>query len=93
MRLAKVFTIKVNAPSPVTLHAVPKLSCKAKMVISNAVTTSLKPNTEVINPGDASTVPPGTPGAPMAKIPNQNLNRLNVDKSGRSEERRVGKEL
>ncbi len=32
--------IKVKAPSPVTLHAVPKISSRAKTVRSNAVPAS-----------------------------------------------------
>ena len=39
---SKVSVISVSAPSPVILQAVPKLSCNAKIVSSNAVPASLK---------------------------------------------------
>ena len=48
------------------LQAVPKLSCKANIVIIRAVPVSSKPKTEMISPSEANTVPPGTPGAPTA---------------------------
>ena len=58
---------KDSAPSPVTLQAVPKLSCKAKMVSTSAVPVASKPRTPVIRPSEAMTVPPGTPGAPIGE--------------------------
>ena len=57
-RLAYPVQLIVRAPSPVTLHAVPKLSCNAKIVSISAVPVSSKPNTPVISPSDAMTVPP-----------------------------------
>ena len=50
------------------LQAVPKLSCKANIVIIRAVPVSSKPKTEIISPSEANTVPPGTPGAPTAGL-------------------------
>ena len=76
--------INDKAPSPVTLQAVPKLSCKAKIVRISAVPASLNPNTETIRPNEAITVPPGTPGAPIAKIANKKMNSTIVDKGGKT---------
>ena len=42
---AKPVRIMVSAPSPVTLQAVPKLSCRAKIVSIRAVPVSLNPRT------------------------------------------------
>ncbi len=67
--------ISVKAPSPVMLQAVPKLSCKAKIVRSSAVPASSKPSTEITIPREAITVPPGTPGAPIANIPSKMINK------------------
>ena len=68
--------INVNAPSPVMLQAGPKLSCKANMVSRRAVPASSNPRTEITIPSEAITVPPGTPGAPMAKMPSRMMNRI-----------------
>ena len=68
--------INVNAPSPVMLQAVPKLSCKANMVSRRAVPASSNPRMEITIPREAITVPPGTPGAPKAKIPSRMMNRI-----------------
>ena len=68
--------ISVKAPSPVMLQAVPKLSCKAKMVSRRAVPASSNPSMEITIPREAMTVPPGTPGAPMAKMPSRMMNRI-----------------
>ena len=65
--------INVNAPSPVMLQAVPKLSCKANMVSRRAVPASSNPRMEITIPREAITVPPG---APMAKIPSRMMNRI-----------------
>ena len=70
--------ISVKAPSPVTLQAVPKLSCNAKIVSINAVPESPNPRTPVISPKDAITVPPGTPGAPIANTPRSTQKRIIV---------------
>ena len=64
------------------LQAVPKLSCKANIVIIKAVPVSSKPKTEMISPSEAKTVPPGTPGAPTANIPNKTINNTIVPKGG-----------
>ena len=68
----------VNAPSPVTLHAVPKLSWIAKIASIKAVPAPSNPRTPVIRPKEAITVPPGTPGAPIAKIARSAQNRIIV---------------
>ena len=75
-------TINTTAPSVVTLHAVPKLSCNAKIESIRAVPVSLNPKTDVISPRDATTVPPGTPGAAMAKIPNKSIKTIMLAVSG-----------
>ena len=76
-RLLDAFVmINVNAPSPVMLQAVPKLSCKANIVSRRAVPASSNPRTEITIPSEAITVPPGTPGAPMAKMPSRMMNRI-----------------
>jgi len=67
-------TIKAIAPLPVTLHAVPKLSCSAKIESTIATPAWSKPNTLVISPNDAITVPPGTPGAATPNKSNKNIN-------------------
>ena len=70
------------APSPVTLQAVPKLSCKAKIVNIKATPVLSKSKMLVIRPKDAITVPPGMPGAPMAKIPKSRIKRIMELKGG-----------
>ena len=70
------------APSPVTLQAVPKLSCKAKIVNIKATPVLSKSKMLVIRPKDAITVPPGMPGAPMAKIPKSRIKRIIELKGG-----------
>ena len=72
----------LNAPSVVILHAVPKLSCNAKIVKIKATPASSNPKTFDINPNDATTVPPGTPGAPTAKIPKSKTKVTIVPTSG-----------
>ena len=72
----------VKAPSPVTLHAVPKLSCRAKTVSIKAVPVASNPRTPVISPKDAITVPPGTPGAPMANTPRSKQKMIIVPTEG-----------
>ena len=64
------------------MQAVPKLSCKANIVSNNAVPASSKPRIAMIRPNEASTVPPGTPGAPIAKKPSKMINTNIVVKSG-----------
>ena len=64
------------------LQAVPKLSCKANIVIIKAVPVSSKPKTEMISPSEANTVPPGTPGAPTANTPNSKINNTIVPTGG-----------
>ena len=76
--------INANAPSPVTLQAVPKESCKAKMVSIKAVPVSSKPSTPVISPKEAITVPPGTPGAPIANTPSKRQKRIIFSTEGNS---------
>lgn len=67
--------INVNAPSPVMLQAVPKLSCKANMVSRRAVPASSNPRTEI-------TIPRGNHGStgnsrtPMAKMPSRMMKRI-----------------
>ena len=75
--------MSVSAPSPVTLQAVPKLSCRAKMVRRSAVPASSNPTIEMIRPSEANTVPPGTPGAPMANRPSRRMKTAIVVGSGR----------
>ena len=70
------------APSPVTLQAVPKLSCKANIESISAVPVLSNPNTDIIKPREATTVPPGTPGAPIAKIPYKKINKIIFDVEG-----------
>ena len=77
-----VSVIRVKAPSPVTLQAVPKLSCNAKMVSNRAVPASSNCNTEMMRPSEARTVPPGTPGAPIANNPSNRMNKAKVKKFG-----------
>ena len=74
--------MSASAPSPVTLHAVPKLSCKAKMAIKSAVPIASKPSTLITMPKEAITVPPGTPGAPTANTPNKNENKIIIPIEG-----------
>ena len=71
-------SIRARAPSPVTLHAVPKLSCKANIAITKPTPVASKPNTDVMMPIDAATVPPGTPGAPTANMPKSTINSMQV---------------
>ena len=75
--------MRVSAPSPVTLQAVPKLSWRAKMVSKRAVPASSKPKMAMINHKAASTVPPVTPAAPMARSPSKVMNTAIVVGSGR----------
>ena len=75
-------TINTTAPSVVTLQAVPKLSCNANIESIRAVPVSLNPRTYVISPRDATTVPPGTPGAAMANIPSKRINTIIFAVSG-----------
>ena len=51
--------------------------CKHK-----AVPVSPKPRTLVIRPSEAITVPPGTPGAPIANIPRRTQNKTIVPTVG-----------
>lgn len=51
---------------------------RAKMVSINAVPELSNFSIPVMMPRDAMTVPPGTPGAPMAKIPRRRQNRTMV---------------
>lgn len=60
-----------------TLQAVPKLSCKAKIVSMSAVPSLSKDKIPVIRPKDAITVPPGTPGAPIPKSPSRSI-KINI---------------
>ena len=69
-------TIRAIAPSPVTLQAVPNESWRANIESIRAVPVSLNPKTEIINPKLATTVPPGTPGAAIAKIPSNAINTI-----------------
>ena len=52
------------------------------MVSIRAVPVSLNPRTPVMIPREAITVPPGTPGAPKAKIPRSRQNRTIVPGAG-----------
>lgn len=60
-----------------TLQAVPKLSCRAKIVSMRAVPSLSKDKIPVISPRDAMTVPPGTPGAPMPNMPRRTM-KINI---------------
>lgn len=80
---AKWFRMSVSAPSPVTLHAVPKESCRAKIVMMSAVPDVSNPKMDTTIPRDAMTVPPGTPGAPMASIPKRSMNVVSAAGEGR----------
>ena len=66
------------------LQAVPKLSCRAKMVSIRAVPLLSKPSTLVMSPREAITVPPGTPGAPTANTPSSRQNKIIVPGAGRT---------
>ena len=52
------------------------------MVIIRPVPVSSKPSTLMIRPREAITVPPGTPGAPTAKMPSRMQNRTMVMGAG-----------
>ena len=43
---------------------------------------SLNPRIDVISPRDATTVPPGTPGAAIAKIPSKTIKTIMLEVSG-----------
>lgn len=75
--------MRVKAPSPVTLQAVPKLSCKAKIVSIRAVPSLSKDNIPVIRPRDAITVPPGTPGAPIPNMPSKKIKTNILERFGK----------
>lgn len=53
------------------------------MVNTKAIPVSSKPSIEVINPKDAISAPPGTPGAPRANTPSKSTKRINVLTSGK----------
>ena len=64
------------------MQAVPKLSCKAKIAKTKAVPSLSNPKIDIIIPKEATTVPPGTPGAPTAKIPHNMQNNIIVPTLG-----------
>ena len=58
------------------------LQCKNRQL--KAVPVASKPSTLMIRPKEAITVPPGTPGAPIAKIPSNRQNKIIVPNSGKA---------
>lgn len=64
-------THKAITPSPVTLHAVPKLSWAKYSAIIKATAPSLKPSIVVNKPSADITAPPGAPGAAIITTPNE----------------------
>ena len=70
-------TTSAMAPSPVTLHAVPKLSIVIYRAIIKACCSALKPNTDCKTPSAAMMAPPGTPGAATIMIPSMRINPVN----------------
>ena len=67
-------THRAIIPSPVTLHAVPKLSCAKYNAIINAIAASLNPSIVVNKPNADITAPPGAPGAAIMTTPNIKIN-------------------
>ena len=61
------------APSPVTLHAVPKESIAIYVAIMKAIIGSLKPSMLCNTPIAAMIAPPGTPGAATIVIASINM--------------------
>ena len=70
-------TMAAIAPSPVTLHAVPKLSIAMYRAIIIPFCASLKPSTPLSNPSDAIIAPPGIPGAAIMVTPSIAMNSPN----------------
>src|SRR5690554_918197 len=70
------------APSPVTLQAVPKLSCAIYKAIIKATAVSPKPSIEPSNPTADITAPPGTPGAANITTPSIKMNGSMVRNDG-----------
>src|SRR5699024_4336681 len=62
-----------TAPSPVTLVAVPKLSCATYKAIMKATAASLKPRLVISTPLAAIIAPPGTPGAAIITTPSSKI--------------------
>ena len=73
----KRFTIRLSAPSPVTLHAVPKLSIAMYKAIINALSASVKPSMLDSMPREAIIEPPGTPGDATIVTPSIAMNPIN----------------
>ncbi len=69
------------APSPVTLHAVPKLSMAIYSAIISAQSASVKPSIDVRSPSEAIIQPPGIPGAAMMVTPSMQMKPANIPKS------------
>lgn len=59
-----------------------KAVLQCKIVSISAVPVSSNPSTPVINPRDAITVPPGTPGAPIANTPSSTQNNSIIPNDG-----------
>lgn len=66
--------ISANAPSPVTLHAVPKESIAIYRAIIKAWSCCVNPKMLLKTPNAAIMAPPGTPGAATIVIPNMKMN-------------------
>ncbi|OQB69329.1 MAG: hypothetical protein BWX93_01257 [Bacteroidetes bacterium ADurb.Bin139] len=62
------------APSPVTLHAVPKLSMAIYREIISPMASGLKPRTDCSTPIAAMMAPPGTPGAATMVMASRKIN-------------------
>lgn len=73
--------IRARAPSPVTLHAVPKLSMAIYSAIISAYAFSSNPSMDDRIPREAIMAPPGTPGAATMVTPSMNMNPANIWKS------------
>src|SRR5690606_16318977 len=63
----------VMAPSPITLQAVPRLSCARYNAIIRDTIAGLNPSILSSKPIAAITAPPGTPGAATMVIPNMKI--------------------
>lgn len=80
--LENLSTQSAITPSPVTLHAVPKLSCAKYKAIIKATAPSLKPSMLVNNPSADITAPPGAPGAAIITTPSIKINGNISDNDG-----------
>ena len=80
-RAAILSTAKAIAPSPVTLHAVPKLSIAMYSAIIKACSFSPNPKMLLNGANAAIIAPPGTPGAATMKMASTKIKCKNNGKS------------